>query len=231
MIVTLNTLLDDDQLQEIQTALMAAEFSDGQRTAGWHARLVKHNQQLDRRSAVADQLRQRILAALQANALFEAVAYPQTIHSLLFSRYETGMEYGRHVDNAFMGGGGPTGTDNANRRFRADVSFTLFLSDPNSYEGGELVIEGACDDQCYKLSAGSLILYPSSTLHRVEKVTAGLRLVCVGWVQSLVRDPAQREVLFDLDTARRSLFAREGKTIEFDLLSKTYTNLLRQWAE
>jgi PKHD-type hydroxylase len=229
LIVTLDTLLNDEQLTAICDALMTAEFSDGQRTAGWHARLVKQNQQLDRSSAMAEDLRQQVLSALQANALFEAAAYPDTIHSLLFSRYQPGMEYGRHVDNAFMGGNASSGK--ANRRFRADVSFTLFLTEPDSYEGGELVIEGACDDQRYKLSAGSLILYPSSTLHRVEKVTAGVRLVCIGWVQSLVRDPAQREVLFDLDTARRSLFAREGKTIEFDLLSKTYANLLRQWSE
>lgn len=221
MIVTINDLLNDELLAVVQDALMTAEFSNGQRTAGWHARLVKHNQQLDRDSTVADELRQRVLKALQANALFEAAAYPSAIHSLLFSRYEAGMEYGRHVDNAFMGG---------NCHLRADVSFTIFLSEPESYQGGDLVLEGACDEQCYKLSAGSLILYPSSTLHRVEKVTAGVRLVCVGWVQSVVRDPAQREVLFDLDTARRSLFAREGKTIEFDLLAKTYANLLRQWA-
>jgi PKHD-type hydroxylase len=231
LIVTIDALLNDDQLAEIQAALMTAAFGDGQRTAGWHARLVKHNQQLERDSPVADELRQRVLKALQANALFEAAAYPQTVHSLLFSRYELGMEYGRHVDNAFMGGGSLSGTGSANHRWRADVSFTLFLSEPDSYQGGELVIEGACDEQCYKLPAGSLILYPSSTLHRVAQVTAGVRLVCVGWVQSLVRDPAQREVLFDLDTARRSLFAREGKTIEFDLLSKTYANLLRQWAD
>ncbi|MGC1245436.1 MAG: Fe2+-dependent dioxygenase, partial [Spirulinaceae cyanobacterium] len=113
---------------------------------------------------------------------------------------------------------------------RSDVSLTLFLNSPSDYVGGELVIEGADDERKFKLEAGSAVVYPSSTLHRVEEVTKGVRLVTVGWVQSLVRDPYQREILFDLDVARRSIFAREGKTIEFDLISKSHSNLLRRWA-
>lgn len=129
------------------------------------------------------------------------------------------MSYGTHTDNAMMG------------NQRADVSFTVFLNQPTDYDGGELVIEGPDDEQDYKLSAGTALVYPSSTLHRVNPVTAGQRLVTVGWVQSLIRDPAQRELLFDIDTVRRSLFAQYGKTIEFDLLSKSVSNLLRRWAE
>ena len=129
------------------------------------------------------------------------------------------MSYGTHADNAMMGS------------WRSDVSFTLFLNQPTDYEGGELVIEGPDDEQAYKLSAGTAIVYPSSTLHRVNEVTAGQRLVVVGWVQSLIRDPAQRELLFDIDTVRRSLFAQYGKTTEFDLLSKSVSNLIRRWAE
>ncbi|WP_338461229.1 Fe2+-dependent dioxygenase [Synechococcus elongatus IITB7] len=220
MIITIESLLDADQIKLIQSQLATASFVDGRTTAGWHARLVKQNQQLSRTSNLAKKLQEIVLTALGNNALFEAAAYPQRIHSLLFSRYEPGMEYGRHVDNALMGSGD-----------RADLSFTLFLSDPDSYSGGALVIEGACDEQSFRLPAGSLLLYPSSTLHRVEPVEQGYRLACVGWVQSWIRDPAKRELLFDLDTARRSLFAREGKSIEFDLLSKTYANLLRRWLE
>lgn len=223
MIITIESLLDADQLKIIQNNLAAADFIDGLTTAGWHARLVKQNQQLDRTNALAKNLQKMVSAALHNNALFEAAAYPQQIHSLLFSRYKSGMEYGRHVDNALMGKG--------DRRHRADLSFTLFLSDPDHYSGGALVIEGACDEQPYRLPAGSLLLYPSSTLHRVDPVAQGCRFACVGWVQSWIRDPAKRELLFDLDTARRSLFAREGKSIEFDLLSKTYANLLRRWSE
>ncbi|MEM6436188.1 MAG: Fe2+-dependent dioxygenase, partial [Cyanobacteria bacterium P01_D01_bin.115] len=134
-------------------------------------------------------------------------------------RYDTGMEYGRHVDNALMG------------NQRSDVSFTVFLSEPQDYDGGELVVEGAADEQCYKLAAGTAIIYPSSTLHRVEPVTQGTRLVAVGWVQSWIRDAAKRELLFDLDTVRRSLYTQSGKSNEFDLLSKSLANLMRQWVE
>lgn len=223
MIITIDALLDAAQLNKIQSSLQTAEFIDGRATAGWHAQLVKQNQQLSRTSTLAKSLQEIVQTALQNNALFEAAAYPQCVHSLLFSRYEPGMEYGRHVDNALMGSG--------DRRDRADLSFTLFLSDPDRYIGGALVIEGACDEQAYRLPAGSLLLYPSSTLHRVDPVEQGYRFACVGWVQSWIRDPAKRELLFDLDTARRSLFTREGKSIEFDLLSKTYANLLRRWSE
>ena len=129
------------------------------------------------------------------------------------------MEYGSHVDDALMNG------------IRTDVSFTLFLSDPDSYDGGALVIESSGGEDDIKLPAGSLVAYPSTTLHRVQPVTKGARLAAVGWARSFIRDPARRELLFDLDTARQSLFAREGKTAEFDLLSKSTANLLRMWAE
>ena len=114
---------------------------------------------------------------------------------------------------------------------RTDVSFTLFLGDPASYDGGELVMEGTGGEQAYKLDAGSMILYPSGALHRVEPVTRGARLAAVGWAQSLVRDPGKREILFDLDTARRAIFRQQGKTAEFDLISKSTANLMRLWAE
>ena len=119
----------------------------------------------------------------------------------------------------------------AQEPIRSDLSFTLFLSPPDAYDGGELVIEGSAGEQAFKLPAGGLVLYPSSTLHRVAPVTRGERLAAVSWVQSQVRDPACREILFDLDTARRTLFQREGKSREFDLLSKSLANLLRLWAE
>jgi PKHD-type hydroxylase len=129
------------------------------------------------------------------------------------------MEYGSHVDDAVMGSTDP---------IRSDVSFTLFLNPPDAYDGGELVIESTAGEQAFKLPAGGLVLYPSSTLHRVVPVT---RLAAVSWVQSQIRDPGCREILFDLDTARRTLFEREGKSREFDLLSKSLANLLRLWAE
>lgn len=222
MIFVIDDVLTSEELDFLTTTLQQAEFIEGKATAGWHAKLVKNNMQLDKTTTHAQDLRDRILTVLKQNALFQSAVLPKKIHSILFSCYQVGMSYGSHTDNALMG---------ETEFWRADVSFTLFLSDPSTYTGGELVIENSDEERFYKLKAGSMIVYPSSTLHRVETVTAGVRLATVGWVQSLVRDPANREILFDLDTTRRSLFAKGGKTIEFDLISKTYTNLLRKWAE
>jgi PKHD-type hydroxylase len=222
MIFSIDNVLTPEELQLIVDSLDRADFVDGKTTAGWHAKFVKNNIQLSSESTYAKDLRELVKVALKRNALFQGALQPKIVHSILFSRYETGMSYGRHVDNALMG----------DREFwRSDVSFTLFLSSPSSYEGGELVIECSDGDRTYKLEAGSAIIYPSSTLHWVEPVVEGVRLAAVGWVQSLVRDASDREILFDLDTARRSIFAKEGKTIEFDLISKSYANLLRKWAE
>ncbi|MEL6136189.1 MAG: Fe2+-dependent dioxygenase [Cyanobacteria bacterium J06628_6] len=209
-------LLSPEEQYKILSVLEMAEFVDGKLTAGWYAKQVKHNEQL--KSADAKALKEQIKTALQKHSLFQSAVRPKLIHTLLLSRYEAGMSYGTHADNALMG------------QHRADVSFTLFLNQPEAYEGGELVIEGADDEQVYKLPAGTGLFYPSSTLHRVNEVTKGVRFVAVGWVESMVRDPAQREILFDLDTARRSLFAQQGKTAEFDLISKSISNLLRRWA-
>ena len=222
MLFQIPHVLNAEELQQINAVLAAAEFVDGKLTAGWHAKAVKNNQQLKAAVPEAKDLKQKVRSALLRNPLFQAAVRPRNIHTLLFSRYGEGMSYGRHTDNAMMGG---------QAFHRSDVSFTLFLNDPDDYDGGELVIEGADDERTYKLEAGMAIAYPSSTLHRVEPVTRGTRLVTVGWVQSLVRDPAQREVLFDLETARRSLFAKQGKTDEFDLISKSLSNLLRTWMD
>ncbi|NJN74238.1 MAG: Fe2+-dependent dioxygenase [Limnothrix sp. RL_2_0] len=220
MLFKIPQALSPKALQTTRKILDQAEFMDGKLTAGWHAKLVKQNQQLAQSFPKANQLRQTVSQSLNDHPLFQAAVRPKHIHHLLFSRYEIGMAYGRHVDNALMDQG-----------LRADVSFTVFLNDPGEYDGGELVIEGADDERSYKLAAGDAIVYPSTTLHRVEAVTAGTRLVAVGWVQSFVRDAQCREILFDLEVSRRGLFAREGKTTEFDLLSKSIANLLRMWAE
>jgi PKHD-type hydroxylase len=222
MFLVIDNVLTPEELDTLVTKLDKANFIDGKTTAGWYAKLVKNNIQLDRSDPYTQELNQIILNALLKNPLFQAAVQPRSIHNLLFSCYEKGMSYDNHVDNSLMGG---------TNFQRADVSFTIFLNDPADYAGGELVIEGACDDDRYKLQAGSAIVYPSSRIHRVETVTEGKRLVVVGWVQCLVRDASKREILFDLDTVRRSIFAKEGKTIEFDLLSKSYSNLLRRWAD
>ncbi|MGB5635367.1 MAG: Fe2+-dependent dioxygenase [Waterburya sp.] len=222
MIFAIDHILSPDELADIKQVLEQAEFVDGKLTAGWHAKLVKNNQQL-KAGTTQKVLKSKIIAALSKNALFKSAIRPRSIHSLLFSQYDLGMSYDTHVDNALMES--PSGLS------RSDVSFTLFLSSPQDYEGGELVIEGVQSEQSYKLEAGSAIVYPSTTLHRVNPVTMGTRLVIVGWVQSIIRNASDREILFDLETARRAIFAKSGKTPEFDLVSKSIANLLRKWAE
>jgi PKHD-type hydroxylase len=199
--------------------LRRAKFVDGRATAGFAARIVKNNTQAaggDRAlAAIRDLVAERILA----NEVFRLAVRPKALTPVMFSRYRPGMNYGSHVDDAMMQG------------LRTDVSFTLFLSEPESYDGGELVIESAAGDDAVKLDAGAMVAYPATTLHRVNPVTRGERLAAVGWARSLVRDSAQRELLFDLDTARRQMFARDGKSVEFDLVSKSLANLTRMWAE
>jgi PKHD-type hydroxylase len=225
MLLCISDVLDTAELKNgVVAKLNQAKFVDGKLTAGWHARMVKHNTQLqDDGTGVVQELQQCVMAALERNALFKMAARPKAIRPLLFSRYEAGMNYDTHVDNALMGNNGGW--------LRSDISLTLFLSDPETYLGGELVIESSQGEQAFKLPAGAMILYPSSTLHRVEPVTKGVRLAAVTWVQSLVRDMGDREILFDLDTALQSLFNKYGKTVEFDLLSKSHTNLLRKWID
>jgi PKHD-type hydroxylase len=215
-------VLDADALHAVRVALAAAAFSDGSSTAGWHATKVKHNLQ-----ATHDVAAQRVQQGLMAHPLFCSAALPARVRTPLFSRYTPGMGYGRHMDDALMPIAGGQST------LRADLAVTVFLSDPASYDGGELVIESAGGTTAYKLEAGQAIVYPATTLHRVAEITRGERLAAILWVQSLVRDSARREVLFDLDTARRGLWdkANQVTTPEFDLVTKTYANLLRAWSE
>jgi PKHD-type hydroxylase len=222
VILCIGHVLTADELQAIGSLLDTAEFVDGKATAGWHAKLVKQNLQAQADAPPIVKARAIVADALQRNALFQMAVRPKTMRPLLFNCYETGMSYGAHIDNAIMGDRQPV---------RSDVSMTLFLSAPSDYTGGELVIEDTQGAHCFKLEAGAAIVYPSSTLHRVDPVTAGRRLAAITWIQSLVRDPGDREILFDLDTARQTLFQQQGKTQAFDLISKTHANLLRKWAE
>ncbi|MGE0338689.1 MAG: Fe2+-dependent dioxygenase [Xanthobacteraceae bacterium] len=219
MRIAIANVLDQAELAELTTALDSVRFLDGRATAGYAAREVKDNRQADPLDRKAAALRALVTEKMLSNELFRLAARPKQLSPILFSRYEPGRKYGSHVDDAIMGG------------MRADVSFTLFLSDPASYDGGELVIETAAGDEAIKLEAGSMIVYPATSLHRVAEITRGERLAAVGWARSFIRDEAKRELLFDLDTARSRLFAREGKSEDYDLLSKSSANLLRMWAE
>ena len=222
MIFSIPNVLTLQEVDKITKSLAEGEFVDGKLTAGWHAKLVKNNQPLKSQTTLGKQLTEQIKSALHRNSLFQTAVRPRAIHSVLLSRYDVDMAYDRHVDNAVM---------NNSRMWRTDVSFTLFLSSPKDYEGGELVIESADDEKAYKLESGCALFYPSTSLHRVNPVKKGTRLVAVGWVQSLIRDQGDREILFDLETARRVIFTRDGKTAEFDLISKSIANLIRKWAD
>jgi PKHD-type hydroxylase len=202
----------------VERLAVSCLFEDGAATAGWRARAVKHNEQA-RADPLTQALAGEVTAALTAHPVFASAARPKAFVRVLFSRYRPGMAYGTHVDDALMDGR------------RTDLSFTLFLSAPETYTGGDLVIEDAFADRRIRLGRGELMLYPSGTLHRVEPVTAGERLACVGWVTSHVRDGEMREMLFDLDQAIAAARALPETGRLLDLLLKTRSNLTRRFAD
>ncbi len=218
MLIVIDNILSRSETLALREAAGTLPFGDGKATAGRHAREVKSNDQA-LPGPELDAVLAEVERALAANPIFRSAARPKALTRLILSRYRVGQTYGLHVDDAMMQG------------LRTDLSFTLFLAEPDSYDGGALVIEDSFEARSIKLEPGELILYPSTTLHRVEPVSRGERLAVVGWVQSLIRDGAQREVLFDLDQAVEACFATEGKSAQFDLLAKTRSNLLRMWAE
>ncbi len=219
MFFHIDGLLNAEELGRWTTQLRAAGdlWLPGVETAGWSGRGIKHNRQLDFKSPLFQELATELQARLSGHPVLQAAAVPRRIHGLLFSRCGPGEGYGRHVDTAFMASG------------RSDLSFTLFLSDPDSYAGGELVLETDSVERRVKLPAGTVFVYPSTLLHRVEPVQRGERLVGVGWIESRIREQEQRQLLFDLDTARRILFQRTGKDDIFDLINRSHSNLLRRW--
>jgi PKHD-type hydroxylase len=219
MLLVMKDVLSVDDCNKVIDRMNAQRFEAGTKTAGWNAKLVKNNEQLDRTHPDYAPLNKMVTEAIMRNATFRMGFRPRHITPLLFSRYHDGMEYGTHVDDALM------------YNMRSDVSFTLFLADPASYDGGELVMETTGGEASYKLNRGELIAYSSTTLHRVTPVTRGERMCAVGWSQSHVRDPAQREILYELDLARRAIFDRDKKTREFDIISKAHANLVRMWAD
>ena len=224
MIVCVPDVLTAQELAALRAELQAAPFVDGSTTAGWSARTVKKNQQIDTGSASYARMADIVRAAFQRCALLQAALLPAANTRPLFNRYAGGMEYGAHVDAPVMGGMGSA--------VRTDIAITIFISDRHSYDGGELVTHasGGMEYQ-FKLDAGAAIAYPANTLHHVSPVTRGVRDAAIIWVQSMVRDPARRELLWDLESAKRDIFGREGKSAVFDAVSRSHANLLRMWAE
>jgi len=210
-------LLNAKEINLINKELDSAtqDWEDGKKTAGSHASKVKNNLQLKRQSEISKQLSVLIKNKLLDDDLIKSFTLPKHIHGIMFTKSSTGMKYGRHIDNAFMSSG------------RADLSFTIFLTEKNQYEGGELFIENLTNESKFKLNGGDILIYPSTYLHSVKEVLKGERIACVGWIESYVKSIEEREYLFDLDAGARSLLAKYGRSEELDLIFKSYSNLLR----
>jgi PKHD-type hydroxylase len=224
MMIQIPGVLTPEQVRRARACLVEAEWVDGRATAGHQGARVKRNRQVAEGSAVAIELGELILAALECNPLFISAALPQRVYPPMFNRYEAGETFGTHVDNAVRLIPGTA------HKLRTDLSATLFLAEPGDYDGGELLVEDTYGVHAVKLPAGHLVLYPSSSLHRVEPVTRGVRLASFMWLQSMVGDESRRGLLFDLDTAIQRL-AQTGADDDARLqLTHCYHNLLRMWA-
>ena len=225
MIIRIASVLSADELGAIRAGLEGGAWEDGRLTAGHQSAQVKSNLQLPQTDAVAREASDIVLRALERSSLFVSATLPQHVFPPLFNRYGPGMSFGNHVDNAVRQ------IPSTPHRLRTDMSATLFLSVPEEYDGGELIVEDTFGTHSVKLAAGDMIVYPSSSLHRVEPITRGIREAAFFWIQSMVRDDGARALLFDLDTSIRELThsgADRGSVVR---LTHCYHNLLRRWAE
>jgi len=224
MLLEVPNLLNPAQLQKIEEILKEAAFVDGKLSAGKAAQRVKRNEEMRQSPHEMELLHRIIMSSLGHNTRFHSAVLPHRVADLIFARYRPGMTYGDHVDDPLMGGrGGP--------RFRSDVSMTIFLRDPESYDGGELVIRTSFGDKEVKLLAGDAVVYPSSSVHHVAEVRRGERLVALAWIQSYVRDPGRRELLYELHQAREHLLHTRPDEQPTRYVDRSYVNLLRMWSE
>jgi PKHD-type hydroxylase len=225
MIARIPALLDGQRLAAIEALLRQASWEDGRVTAGFQAAQAKRNLQLAQDSPIARQAGEIVLRALERHPEFISAALPRHVYPPLFNRYEPGMSFGSHVDNAVRQVPGTP------HRLRVDISATLFLSRQEDYEGGELIIEDTFGAHSVKLAAGDMVLYPAGSLHRVQPLTRGARVAAFFWVQSMVREDGERTLLFEMDTAIRELTASAADADALLRLTACYHNLLRRWAE
>ncbi|AXK39069.1 Fe2+-dependent dioxygenase [Crenobacter cavernae] len=225
MLLHIPDVLTPEELARGRALLEKAQWADGRITAGSQSAQVKRNRQLPQDAPESQELAKMVDAAVRRSGLFFSAALPKTIFPPLFNRYQGGMDFGNHVDNAVRA------DPFTGAWVRTDVSCTLFFTGPDEYDGGELVVEDSYGLHKVKLPAGDMVLYPSTSLHRVAPVTQGARVASFFWVQSMVRDDGKRSLLFDMDMAIASLRDKHGDTEELIALTATYHNLLRQWAE
>jgi PKHD-type hydroxylase len=226
MLLRIPQALSPEELHQVRALLLSADWIDGRITAGSQSAMVKNNRQLPEDSAAAQQARHIVSVALARNPLFVTGALPKTVYPPLFNRYGGDSNaFGDHIDNAIR-----THAASA-KHVRTDISCTLFLAEPDSYDGGELVVQDTYGAQRIKFAAGDLVMYPGTSVHRVEPVTRGERLGCFFWIESMVRQDAQRRLLFDMDMAILDLRRAGGDTAEVVKLTGCYHNLLRMWAD
>jgi len=223
MLVTIPNVLNKEDISVIQDLMATANFHEGTASAGNEARRVKNNHEMFVSDVEMQRLNNLVMGKLVKNPTYIAAAFAKRIATPFYAKYSTGMSYGKHIDDPVMGP--------VNQRYRTDISITIFLNEPEAYDGGELSIITAFGEQKVKLNAGDAVLYPSSSTHRVAEVTSGERLVAVTWLQSTIRDPAKREILFNLSQTREALIKSMPESTELELLSNSYVNLLRMWSD
>ncbi|MDH1469069.1 Fe2+-dependent dioxygenase [Shewanella sp. GD03713] len=223
MLIEIPNVFSKEEVNQLRQELDARTWIDGNQTSGVMASTRKRNQQLDKDDPVVLQIGELIMARLLAYPLFVSAALPLQFYPPLFNRYQGGETFGYHIDNAIR--------STSEGMVRTDLSATLFLSEPDTYQGGELVIQDTYGQQSIKLAAGSLVLYPSTSLHQVTPVTSGERTAAFMWLQSMVRDEGQRRLLFQLDQSIQALTAQAASEQELFNLTGVYHNLLRHWSE
>ena len=222
MLASIDHLISAQNLTKIRQLLDESQFVDGKLSAGDVAQRMKNNQEMSTSSQHLRELNELVMGNLVRHPKYRAVVWPKHIAAPFYARYEAGMSYGEHVDDPIMGQGD---------LYRTDVSITVFLSEPDEYEGGELTIQDSYGSTQIKLPAGSAVMYPSQSRHYVAEVISGTRLVAVTWAQSTVRDPAKREILYDLNQARELLFKQSPDSAATKKVSASFKNLVRRWVE
>jgi len=222
MLARIDHLISAQNLTRIRQLLQDSPFVDGKLSAGMVARGVKNNAEMNPDSAHFNELNELVMSNLVRHPKFKAVAWPKRVAAPFYAKYEPGMEYGEHVDDPIMGQGD---------LYRTDISMTIFLSQPDEYEGGDLTIMDSYGERKIKLPAGSVVVYPSHSRHYVAPVTQGVRYVAVTWAQSTVRDPARREMLYELNQAREMLYKQLPDSEATRKVSATFNNLVRRWVD
>ena len=223
MLITIPQVFDADKLENIRDTISKTGFFDGKISAGKLAEQVKNNEEMQANRQQTEYLDHLIMGTLARNTVFRDAVLPHQVSQPVIARYTTGMSYGEHIDDPVMGGAGA--------HFRTDIAVTVFLNDPAEYDGGELIINTTYGEKTVKLNAGDAVVYPASSIHRVNKVTKGERLVAVTWIQSMVRDPAKRELLYELSLARNALISENPQSDIAKQVDHSYVNLIRMWSE